>query len=158
MTHLVYLLEEQINTLFKDNNNHNFVHGVAYCMDEHTVIHAYTNLPKVIPSGEAIPAKFILLNSFNEEVECIRESKRYMQDGENGKFVLLLFFVLEQGQINYKSFFLENNKIKNCSVKLVPIKSDLYSRSKGLLETDSLSKITVGIVGLGSGGSPIALE
>ena len=158
MTHLVYLHEEQINTFFKDNNKQNVIHGVAYGMDENTVFHAYTNSPKVIPSGITIPAKFILLNSFNEEVESIKESKKYMREGESEEFVLLVFFVLEEGKLNYKSFFLKNNKIENCSIRLVPIKSDLYSRSKGLLETDSLSKKTVGIVGLGSGGSPIALE
>jgi molybdopterin/thiamine biosynthesis adenylyltransferase len=40
----------------------------------------------------------------------------------------------------------------------VPSRSELYSRSKGLLETSILENQTVGIVGVGSGGSTVALE
>jgi molybdopterin/thiamine biosynthesis adenylyltransferase len=43
-------------------------------------------------------------------------------------------------------------------VKKVPTRSEIYSRSKGLLETSFLESQTVGVVGVGSGGSTVALE
>ncbi|MGL6337555.1 MAG: HesA/MoeB/ThiF family protein, partial [Waterburya sp.] len=43
-------------------------------------------------------------------------------------------------------------------VKFIPQHCELYSRSKGLLETSVLENSKVGIVGLGSGGSSIAIE
>jgi len=43
-------------------------------------------------------------------------------------------------------------------VKFIPERSELYSRSQGLLETSILENCQVGIVGLGSGGSTVALE
>ncbi|MGA5300094.1 HesA/MoeB/ThiF family protein [Nucisporomicrobium flavum] len=42
-------------------------------------------------------------------------------------------------------------------VTLVPVSADIYSRSKGLLETDALAGKSVAVVGLGSGGSTIAV-
>ncbi|TAE94470.1 MAG: ThiF family adenylyltransferase, partial [Oscillatoriales cyanobacterium] len=43
-------------------------------------------------------------------------------------------------------------------VKFIPERSELYSRSKGLLETSVLENCKIGVVGLGSGGSTVALE
>lgn len=43
-------------------------------------------------------------------------------------------------------------------VQVVPVKGEIFSRSKGLLETDRLAGKRVSIFGLGSGGSPIAVE
>lgn len=45
-----------------------------------------------------------------------------------------------------------------CEVTVIPSREDLYSRSKGLLELDVLQNKRVFIVGLGSGGSAIAVE
>ncbi|WP_030441316.1 HesA/MoeB/ThiF family protein [Actinoplanes subtropicus] len=42
-------------------------------------------------------------------------------------------------------------------VQVVPVSAQLYTRSKGLLETDALAGRSVAIVGLGSGGSTIAV-
>ena len=43
-------------------------------------------------------------------------------------------------------------------MKYVPRKSELYTRSKGLLEVGALEAKKVLIVGLGSGGAPISVE
>lgn len=42
-------------------------------------------------------------------------------------------------------------------LSFIPSVAELFSRSKGLLETGVLKDKCVGIVGLGSGGSPVAL-
>ena len=48
--------------------------------------------------------------------------------------------------------------IIECNVLVQPSKELLYSRSKGILESSLLEKRKVAIVGLGSGGSSIAVE
>ncbi|MCS6988838.1 MAG: ThiF family adenylyltransferase [Chloroherpetonaceae bacterium] len=48
--------------------------------------------------------------------------------------------------------------VVECDLHFVPLKSDLYSRSKGLLETDALARKRAMIIGLGSFGSTIAVE
>lgn len=51
-----------------------------------------------------------------------------------------------------------NAVINGIKANIIPAHKDLYSRSKGLLEVDVLSTKRVLIMGLGSGGAPIALE
>ena len=48
--------------------------------------------------------------------------------------------------------------LKRLEAQFIPERQELYSRSRGLLEVDILAKKHVGIVGLGSFGSQIALE
>lgn len=48
--------------------------------------------------------------------------------------------------------------LKKARVLRQPCKGDLYSRSKGILETSLLESRKVAVIGLGSGGSHIALE
>ena len=59
-----------------------------------------------------------------------------------------------------KVFLRRKNSPKpiECDVLLQPSKDLLYSRSKGILESGILEKRKVAIVGLGSGGSFIAVE
>ncbi|MBC2714920.1 MAG: ThiF family adenylyltransferase [Desulfobacteraceae bacterium] len=49
-------------------------------------------------------------------------------------------------------------KWRKIPVQITPIKDEIFSRYKGLIETDILSDKIVAIIGLGSGGSYIALE
>ena len=54
-------------------------------------------------------------------------------------------------------FLLTKTKWKEIPVMVSPIREELYSRSRGLLETDAVANKTVLILGLGSGGSSIAI-
>src|SRR5207237_3839927 len=49
-------------------------------------------------------------------------------------------------------------QIESCPVQAVPIREELFSRVHGLYETNVLAGKTVLIIGVGSGGSTIALE
>lgn len=57
-----------------------------------------------------------------------------------------------------KSYLLNENGAVACAVNYIPEKSELYSRSKGLLEIGLLEKKHVLVIGLGSFGSFIAIE
>ena len=48
--------------------------------------------------------------------------------------------------------------VGECPVELVPVHADLRARSRSLLETDALAARSVAVVGLGSGGSTIAVH
>lgn len=48
--------------------------------------------------------------------------------------------------------------VKGINVTIIPSSENLYKRSKGLIELDILAKKRALIIGLGSGGSPIAIE
>lgn len=49
-------------------------------------------------------------------------------------------------------------QVGDISVATIPSRDNLYKRNKGLIELDILSNKRVLIIGLGSGGSPIAVE
>jgi len=51
-----------------------------------------------------------------------------------------------------------NDKWHSTQVQVIPLKEDLYSRTRGLLETDAVADVHALIGGLGSGGAPICLE
>ena len=55
--------------------------------------------------------------------------------------------------------YLKNNDNWNpVELQVIPLKEDLFSRTRGLFETDVLSHLRTLIGGLGSGGAPISLE
>ncbi len=56
------------------------------------------------------------------------------------------------------AFVRQNEQWKEAAVQIVPVKQDLFSRSRGLFETDVLAEACVLIVGVGSVGAPLAEE
>ena len=62
MKPLVFLHEEQIRILF-ENKTLTTTNGFAYCMDDASVIHAFSEIPKVLPSGKGIRTLFLIYES-----------------------------------------------------------------------------------------------
>lgn len=154
MTTVVYLHEQQLHALPRDSNQN--IPGVAYAWDNNTVIHAFTNPPAVHPAGEVTDCSFLFSeNAFSDIQNSIAHLS--LQHYE-GRAKLLVFFSGEKNTLAVKAFLKTEAGVSECMVKWIPEKSELYSRSKGLLETGALAKKSVGIVGLGSGGAPIAVE
>lgn len=52
----------------------------------------------------------------------------------------------------------QNNKICPIVLNIIPILENLFNRTDGLYETGKIANSSVTIIGLGSGGSPIAIE
>jgi molybdopterin/thiamine biosynthesis adenylyltransferase len=57
-----------------------------------------------------------------------------------------------------RGFVKQEGQWKEARVQVVPVKEDLFSRSKGLFETNVLADVCVLIVGVGSVGAPLAEE
>lgn len=116
------------------------------------------------------------LNTFVNSNECCAIGMAYSWEGEG--VTHLRFNSLEHafGIVSVASFAKENGThpesikykvdidaegnatINGVKVNVIPASKDLYSRSKGLLEVDVLATKRVLIMGLGSGGAPIAIE
>jgi molybdopterin/thiamine biosynthesis adenylyltransferase len=65
--------------------------------------------------------------------------------------------ILKENDLN-KLYLYKNEKATRLGLLKLPEENDLYSRSRGLLETDTLAKKKVAFFGLGSGGGIIAVE
>jgi len=160
MSPLIYLREGQVSALFQQSKGpQNIVEGKAYEMDDYTVFHAYPQRAIIHPPGQAIPCNFVCLRSVNELKQASPNILEKLSKSGGARKALYLFFALDKGMLSHESYLVDGARdaIK-CQIRFIPEQSDLYSRSKGLLETEALARKTVGIVGLGSGGSPIAVE
>lgn len=123
----------------------------AYGMDEDTVIHAFVKPAKVPPTGNLIHVDLMFGNLEDLNKNDLTE----MPEDD----VLVVKFAVDSANHLKSKVYSHKTKIDTqYEVKFIPEESELYSRSKGLLETAILKDKTVGIIGLGSGGSPIAIE
>lgn len=64
----------------------------------------------------------------------------------------------EPGPISVQGYVRRGASWREVAAQVVPVKEEIFSRFGGLLETDVLASKKILLVGLGSGGSPIAME
>jgi molybdopterin/thiamine biosynthesis adenylyltransferase len=162
MSPVVYLRERQINSLFRDlqGGRQHVVDGEAYSLDGDSVFHAVTERGNGRVRGLMTAAKFVLLPSIDAIEQIESDNPLLVESKRSGAPSLFVFLAVDRSVLKHKCFFASprNASSVSCQIKFIPDRSDLYSRSKGLLETNVLFGKSVGIVGLGSGGSPIAVE
>ena len=160
MKPIIYAYQEQINDLFKQRQETPFK-GMAFGWNEEDVFHLYTSLPKVAPSGVPCLAVIRFVNEADfDTVEGMIE-QTFEQVGcrnLNNSKKIAVFYSLKNNELQNKTFLINENGTQSCTLKYVPQKSELYSRSKGLLEVAILEQKRVAIIGLGSFGSLIAVE
>ena len=162
MKPLVYIYEEQLRELI-DTSQTDLFRGVAFEWKDENVYHVHTKFPKVAPSGYPSIAFFKIEKSKDAFETCknsfhtIADSV-YNPEASFKNSVLGIFLFLDEEKLHQCAFRKSENGIEECEVKYVPEKSDLYSRSKGLIEVDILENKNVLIIGLGSFGSQIAVE
>ena len=58
-----------------------------------------------------------------------------------------------EGEWKAKGFVLQDGRWQEVPVQVIPLREDLFSRAKGILEADVISDARVFVVGLGSVGS-----
>ena len=153
MKPLIYLYQEQLQEFL---NTKNEVVGAAYEWKNESVYHAYFDYPVVAPTGFPSPCLFSLGPQNIETV--ITNLLNSKPTDRKYSYVLGIQFSIDNKTVSKRGVVFDGTEFKEADVKYVPTKSELYSRSKGLLEVDALEKKRVLIVGLGSGGSSIAME
>ena len=158
---IVYLYEDEIINFISSSEEK--IRSVAFEWKNENVFHIHTITPKIPVSG--LPCMSFIakvtdefLNLSNSEILQKIELENNFGQNKFSKKVVLSIFSTNESKILKKSFLIENETITECDTLYVPQKSDLYSRSKGLLEVDMLENKKVAIVGLGSFGSNIAIE
>ncbi len=144
---LLFVREGELKMLSKSTQ---LIEGVAYGIDNNTVIHAHTTQSLNNPKGNPIKCVFLIENGSN-----INDS---ISEIGTDKLPRLFVFSNSSRTAVTKAVLKTHSETIECEIHIIPEASNLYSRSKGLLETEILSKKRVGIIGLGSGGSPIAIE
>jgi len=155
MTGLVYLREEDVVELINKPEGDHVSFGVGFEWPREDVFHVFSRYPKVALGGRPIPVYFRVhggrCNSIPESVQ-----------GQAGERVPLRFLEidlwLEDDRVHKRGKIREESVTRECTLEYVPEQSELYSRSRGLLEIDVLGKKRVIIVGIGSFGSTIAVE
>ena len=159
MNPVIYLYEQQIREHFTELSGKTLsLSGSAYGWDDDSVFHAHVKSPIVRPSGVRTACKFFIsaTPALFSEIENLIQLTAGEPDASAK--TLFIFLVNNNNAILHRAYLKKDNSISDCDLHFVPAKSELFSRSRGLLETDLLSTKSVGIVGLGSGGSLIAVE
>jgi molybdopterin/thiamine biosynthesis adenylyltransferase len=150
MTPLVYVREQDLRAV----RSADLPAVGALAWDDDTVFHVYLASSRVSCGSHALTAQIVPITTATENTEKgVIESLRRSRDPKPRLYLLTL---PDSDLICY--FAPDDDKFLKCDVRFIPEQSDLYSRSKGLLESDVLSRKSVGIIGVGSGGSAIAIE
>lgn len=156
MDSILYLYQYQLQKFI--NASEQYKLGIAYEWKGENVFHAYLEYPQIAPSGYAVPCLFMKLKNLSE----LRCAERFLDridlpKEQLSRIGIVIAFCWENNQLLKRAFFSKNNDVE-IKIEYVPDKSNLYTRSKGLIEIGALEKKSVLIVGLGSGGATIAVE
>lgn len=157
----VYLYEEQISDLFKKNfESGDFLKGIAYSFDKDSVFHANTKVPIYKTPSVDYPCYFQFVQSMDIKSKKSNLISGFVNELINKKLekFLVISLALDGETLIYKALLVNHQLLIDLDIQFIPKTGDLYSRSKGLIETDILNDKKVGIIGLGSGGSQIATE
>jgi hypothetical protein len=153
MKPIVYLYQEQLQEFL---NTKTEAVGAAYEWKGEGVYHAYFDYPSVSPTGFPLLCFFSLGSKDIESVILDFVNTNQMSNKHN--FIVGIQFNIDGGVVSKRGVIFDGAEFTDADVNYVPTKSELYSRNKGLLEVGALEKKRVLIVGLGSGGSSIAVE
>lgn len=160
MENMVYLYQYQLQAFLSSTSEYQL--GVSYEWKGEGVYHAFTEYPKIAPSGFSSAALFVKVSTPEDldNVELLYESynKESFETNNHNITIFVAIYYLD-GVIQKRGLVrTDDGEILPINIEFVPDKSDLYTRSKGLLEVGALEKKRVLIVGLGSGGAAIAVE
>lgn len=156
MNGIVYLYQYQLHKFINNSSDHQL--GVAYEWKGENVFHAYFEYPRIAPSGFAVISLFLMAKNRDEFDDANAYIERVISSSSSlSQVKIAIIFYIDNGHI-LKRALLVGQPDAALRVEYVPDKSNLYVRTKGLIEVGTLEKKHVLIVGLGSGGAPIAVE
>jgi molybdopterin/thiamine biosynthesis adenylyltransferase len=159
MENIVYLYQYQLQSFINAAEEKQI--GIAYEWKGEKVFHAFIEYPQIAPSGFPVTCAFIKVSSKQEfenfeNIFLNTSVDFYNNSGRELRIGIILY--IDNGMLLKRGIIRDNDTISFLQIEYVPDKSELYTRSKGLLEVGALEKKRVLIVGLGSGGASIAVE
>jgi molybdopterin-synthase adenylyltransferase len=158
MKPIVYLHKEQFIEAAVGANGE-ILYPVAYEWQGELVLHAYIDKHQHKTGGMPVSCFLKYIKSIDEISATVTFFEKVLPETINNPDTAIGFFVFEQdGIVTLEGYCKSAGIIKTCDVHTIPGKEELYSRSKGLLETAVLANKKVLIIGLGSFGSHIAVE
>lgn len=164
-TSFVYIHEEQIQSIYHKwkTSEINQVPAVAFRFDDGEVFHVYTSQPNTHFAGISVASAIQFLPKMATNKEAFNIANQLINtrltQGETIPHSVIVLFAIEQEKLQHRVFITQSDgSLSEGIVKLIPQRCELYSRSQGLLETSVLEESKVGVVGLGSGGSSVAVE
>jgi molybdopterin/thiamine biosynthesis adenylyltransferase len=163
----VFLYQEQLQELFQAFNTGETTSRIAvgFEHDDGDVFHVYTLPPKAPVPASRCPSviRFIaeLPDEDSSRVQMANMTchEVFGQEILSQKQAVVILLTIKNNRLDHLVFIRRSDStFQEGIVKFIPSHSELYSRTKGLLETSVLESCKVAVVGLGSGGSAIAVE
>jgi len=164
MKPLVFADETQVQALFGQlGPQRSAFKGLAYEWRGEGVFHVFARRPAVAPTGHPLGCFFAFLPETADpepELERLVHEVRAELRAPGMPFAraILAVFHRRNGSLVPRAYLCVADRHVACDLHFIPARSDLYSRSRGLLEVDLLERRRVVVVGLGSFGSQIAVE
>ena len=157
MEPIVYIYQDHLQDFWNSGQSQCF--GAAFEWKGEQVYHVYIKYPQVAPTGYSMPCLFRVVDTDDyEKAEDVALSVYASMPEEAKRVPVVIVCIHVDTKVSSRAFIVDDGRIIEAVVKYVPRKSELYTRSKGLLEVGALESKKVLIVGLGSGGAPIAVE
>jgi molybdopterin/thiamine biosynthesis adenylyltransferase len=151
----VFLHQEQVEELWREfagTGARQQRRALGMELDDGDVYHVYTTPPRAHFAGVPCSAVVDLRStSLPDGADGIPDL-----GPRNGARVVVLLSLVDD-RVHGRAFVERDSGWVEGTTAIVPVRSALYVRSSGLLETDALARKSAAIVGLGSGGSAIAV-
>jgi molybdopterin/thiamine biosynthesis adenylyltransferase len=108
-----------------------------------------------LPPGQQLDAL-----SADEQLRLVQTGLSHVQGAEGSFLAVFCASDESQGDVSALSCWFDpvSGRLLSAETRFVPGADEVFSRSRGLLETDALAQRSVAVFGLGSGGAPCALE
>ena len=142
----IFLYQDQVTTLYQrfTAGGDVAVNALAMEMDGGEVVHVYLDRPDTHFAGLPCPATV----SFRADPtdQAVPTDAR-----------VSVLIQMDGNVVRARGTIAGPDRVVDATVHIVPVRSDIHARSRGLLDTSVLAGRSVAIVGLGSGGSTIAV-
>lgn len=149
----IFLYQEQVDKLWREfirSGTAQQRRALGMELDDGEVYHVYTAPPRAHFAGTPCPAVV--------DMRGVPPGDGIPPDlGPRDGARVVVLLGLADGRVRARSFVSREEHWVEGSVTFVPVRAEIYARSAGLLETGVLGQKSVAVVGLGSGGSAIAV-
>ena len=156
---IVCLIQPDFIETLRKTEDHGTKKFLVKSLDDGDALHVTVRTISGEQGGSQNQVAYEMIESFpKEEVETTEIVQAVFKKLEESSSIQIALLITSDNQIKAYTRKTSSDLPKETKVLLQPSKDLLYSRSKGLLESGLLESRKVAIVGLGSGGSHVAIE